>query len=222
MLCALLTGLAVIAAYPVVEMGVIDDWSYTRTALDLVRTGHVVYNGWATAMLGWQIVWAALFIKLIGYSMLVVRMSTLPLAMGCAVLMFSVSARCGLNWRNAFLATCTVVLSPAFVPIAASYMTDVPGLFSILLCLYLCLRALGTKTEGSAIAWLAAATGRRCRGRHLPSNCVARALGDGSLRGVAAEKKAGTQTGGSNALDLRLSRRACLLVLVCSSALFAA
>ncbi len=158
LLSALLIALGVLAAYPVAEMGVIDDWSYTRTALDLVRTGHVIYNGWATAMLGWQILWGALFIKLFGYSMLAVRMSTLPLAMACAFLMFSLSVRCGLNWGNALLATCTVVLSPVFVPLAASYMTDVPGLLSILFCLYCCVRALDAETSTSAISCLAVAT----------------------------------------------------------------
>ncbi len=158
LVCALLAALSVLAAYPVVEMGVLDDWSYTRTALDLVRTGHIIYNGWATAMLGWQILWGALFIKLFGYSMLVVRLSTLPLAMGCALLMFWLCTRFGLNRINAFLATCTVVLSPVFVPLAASYMTDVPGFFSILVCLSFCVKALEARNGSDAISWLALAT----------------------------------------------------------------
>ena len=40
-------------------MGLIDDFSYVRTAFLFARTGHYVYNGWTTAMLGAQIVWAA-------------------------------------------------------------------------------------------------------------------------------------------------------------------
>ena len=156
--CALLVALSILATYPVVEMGVNDDWSYTKTALTLVRTGHIVYNGWATAMLGWQIFWGALFIQLFGYSVLVVRLSTLPIAMGCAFLLFWLCNRFGLNARSAFLATCTVVLSPLFVPMAASYMTDVPGFFVILFCLVLCVKALDSETASGSILWLAAAS----------------------------------------------------------------
>ena len=37
----------------------LDDLSYLRTAFLFAQTGHFVYNGWTTAMLGAQIVWAA-------------------------------------------------------------------------------------------------------------------------------------------------------------------
>src|SRR5579875_1597907 len=72
---------------PWLQMGTIgDDVSYTRTAQLLAATGHVVYNGWATAMLGWQLYWGALFIKLFGFSFNVTRMSMLPIAMATAAL----------------------------------------------------------------------------------------------------------------------------------------
>jgi hypothetical protein len=38
-------------------MGFADDFSYIKTALVYAQTGHFVYNGWATAMFGWQIPW---------------------------------------------------------------------------------------------------------------------------------------------------------------------
>ena len=47
--CALLTN-------PVANMPFSDEFSYDKTALEFARTGHIVYNGWATAMLGWLIV----------------------------------------------------------------------------------------------------------------------------------------------------------------------
>jgi hypothetical protein len=60
----------VLVARPFVSMGVIDDWSYIWTARVLANTGHLTYNGWATAMLGWQVYLGALFIKLFGFSYL--------------------------------------------------------------------------------------------------------------------------------------------------------
>jgi len=51
-----------------------------------------------------------------------------------------------------------VVLSPVFIPLCATYMTDVPGFFAILLCLYCCVRALHAKFDSRVISWLAVAT----------------------------------------------------------------
>ena len=72
----MLVLIAILSCHPFVEMGLIDDFSYVRTALLFARTGHFVYNGWTTAMLGAQIVWAAPFIKLLGYSFFATRVST--------------------------------------------------------------------------------------------------------------------------------------------------
>ena len=41
-----------------------------------------------------------------------------------------------------------------FLPLAASFMTDVPSLFVVLVCLYCCQRAVGAHTSKACIAWL--------------------------------------------------------------------
>lgn len=156
--CAFITALAILATHPVLEMGTSDDWSYARTALDMLRTGHIVYNGWATAMLGWQIFWGAFIIKLFGFSFLALRLSTLPFAMGAAYLLHQICIRLGLNPRNAVLATLTVILSPLFLPLAASFMTDVPAFFWLLFGLYACLRAMQSGSSRECILWLALAS----------------------------------------------------------------
>lgn len=153
-LCSLLVFVCVFATYPVAEMGLMDDWSYIHTALVFAQTGHVVYNGWATAMLGWTIPWGALFIRLFGFSFTTVRLSTLPLALGSAFLFHASLRRFGVNPRNAVIGTLTLGLSPLFVPLAASYMTDVAGLLCILLCLYLCQRATSAHTDLGSALWL--------------------------------------------------------------------
>lgn len=147
--CVLLAVGAALATVPVLEMGVGDDWSYTRTALDFASTGRLVYNGWATAMLGVQVVWAALFIKLFGFSFTLVRLTTLPFTAGCALLLFALHRRAGLSASLAAFGTLTIVLSPVFVPLAASFMTDVPGLFFFLGAMYGLVRA----AEEAGPAW---------------------------------------------------------------------
>src|ERR1700723_2308213 len=156
-ICASVTAASVLASWPFAEMGFVDDWSYVKTAFVFARTGHIVYNGWATAMLGWAIPWAALFIKLFGFTFTAVRLSTLPLAMLSVYLLHASLVRFGITARNAIVGALTLGLSPLFLPLAASYMTDIACLFCILLCLYLCQRALTAHSDRATILWLACA-----------------------------------------------------------------
>lgn len=158
LLCACLVVFATLATLPFLEMGVNDDWSYSLTARDLAATGRLVYNGWATVLLGIQAYWAALWITLFGFSFTVVRLSTLPLAAGCAVLIYALCRQAALGPSLSVFGTLAVVLSPVFLPLAASFMTDVPGLFFLLLCLYGCARVLGENpSERGRLGWLALA-----------------------------------------------------------------
>ena len=156
-ICACAPAAALLVSWPVAEMGFVDDWSYVKTAFVFVRTGHIVYNGWATAMLGWTIPWAALFIKLFGFSFTAVRLSTIPLAMASVYLLHASLVRFGIAARNAMVGALTLGLSPLFLPLAASYMTDVGGLFCILLCQYLCQRAVAARSDRTTILWLSCA-----------------------------------------------------------------
>jgi hypothetical protein len=135
-------------------MGVNDDWSYIYTAKVFAQTGHFVYNGGATAMLGWQILWGALFIKLFGFSFTVARASMLVVAMATAALLQRTMVRCGLKEGDATVGTLAVVLSPLFLPLACSFMSDVGGVFCIVLCLYCCLRAIQAETDRAAMGWI--------------------------------------------------------------------
>ncbi len=152
--CGATAALGVLASYPALESGIGDEFSYAKTSLDLAKTGHLVYNGWATALLGWQAYWGALIIKLFGFSFLALRLSTLPFAMGSAVVLFSICQRVGLNKSNSVVCALTVVLSPVYILLAASFMTDVPAQFWMLVCLYSCIRAVTAEGVKGAVAWL--------------------------------------------------------------------
>jgi hypothetical protein len=164
LICACIVAACVLLTYPVAEMGFQDDWSYIRTALEFARTGHFVYNGWATAMLGWIIPWSALFIKAFGFSFTIVRLSMLPVTMACIYLFHANLVRFGIRSRNAVLGALTLGLSPIFLPMTASYMTDVAGLFVIVLCLYLCQRAVAAHSDRAAVLWLCCAAASNVAG----------------------------------------------------------
>lgn len=158
LLCALAVVCAVLVADPTANMPFSDGFSYDKTALDFARTGHLIYNGWATAMLGWLVPWGALFIKTFGFSFTAMRLSMLPIDVMTVYLFHQILRRFGLNSQNAVFGTIALSLSPLFLPCAASFMTDIPGLLVIFLCMYMCLRAVQTTSPRASLLWLCSAT----------------------------------------------------------------
>jgi hypothetical protein len=152
--CALAVLLCELISRPYVNMGICDDWPYILMARTLATTGHIVYNGWAAPMLGWQLYLGAVFIKLFGFSFTAVRMSTLLVAMAMAFVLQRILVRANISERNATLGTLAFVVSPLYLMLSVTYMTDIFGLFAIVTCLYGCLRALQSRTDRSSIAWL--------------------------------------------------------------------
>ncbi|MGA9672693.1 MAG: hypothetical protein WBQ94_25980 [Terracidiphilus sp.] len=155
LLCSLILLICALATSPVVEIGMNDDWSSFKSAQVLAQTGHVVYNGYASPILGWLLFLGAFFIKLFGPSFTAARASVLLVAMVTAFITQRILVRTGINSRNATIGTIAMVLSPIFLPLALSFMSDVGALFSVVLCLYACLRALQTRSDHAVVAWLA-------------------------------------------------------------------
>ncbi|HKO13800.1 MAG TPA: glycosyltransferase family 39 protein, partial [Acidobacteriaceae bacterium] len=164
LLCALLVAACLWVAWPVSNMGFLDDWSYAHIAKVFAANGHLIYDRWSTPMLGWQIVWGALFIKLFGFSFAILRVSMLPIAMATVFLFHQVLLRFGVTARNAVIGTLTLGLSPVFMPLADSFMTDIPGLLVILICIYFCQRAMESTRTRAAILWLVLAAGSNVLG----------------------------------------------------------
>lgn len=154
LLCALMLVALVLLAKPYAEMGTNDDWAYAWMARNLAATGHIHYNGWASPILGWQLYWGELFIRMAGFSFTTLRFSILVVAVLVVFLMHRLFARCGLSPRNTTLATLAICLSPVFFPLAFSFMTDMGGLFALVLCFYCCVRAVQSPTVGGAACWL--------------------------------------------------------------------
>jgi hypothetical protein len=158
LLCVLVVTACALLTNPVANMPYSDEFSYDKTALEFARTGHILYNGWATAMLGWLIPWGALFIKIFGFSFTGMRLSMLPIDAVTVYLLHQILRRFGINSNNAIFGTVAFALSPIFMPSAVSFMTDVPGMLIIFVCLYMCQEAVKTASDRAALIWLASAT----------------------------------------------------------------
>ena len=154
LLCALAVLACALISRPYASMGVADDGPYILMARHLARTGHIVYNGWAAPMLGWQLCLGAAFIKLFGASFTAVRMSTSMVAVLAAFVLQRTLVLAGVNERSATLGTLALVLSPLYLMLSVTYMSDIFGLFAVVTCLYGCLRALQALSDRAAIFWL--------------------------------------------------------------------
>ncbi len=135
-------------------MGIADDWSYVRTVHILAQTGHIKYNWCATPIVGWQLYLAALLVRLFGFSFTSVRVSTLLVGTLTAFLMQRTFVRAGISERNACFGTLVVVLSPLYMLLSVTFMTDLGGLLAIVACVYGCLRSLQAATSGAAAGWI--------------------------------------------------------------------
>src|SRR6266566_2144883 len=80
--CVGVVAAAILMIWPVAEMPYGDDTAYTYVALNVARSGHLIYNGWESALLVLHAYWGALFIRLFGFSFTWVRFSSLPFALG--------------------------------------------------------------------------------------------------------------------------------------------
>lgn len=152
--CALMLLLCVLISRPYAEIGIVDDWSYVRTTQIFAKTGHLVYNGWAAPLLGWQAVLGAIFARLFGPSFTSIRMSMLVVAAGTALVLHRVFVRFGATEYNATVGTIALLISPLGLPLAATFHTDMPAAACILTCLYGCARALRAKTINGQLGWL--------------------------------------------------------------------
>lgn len=156
-LCTLVLPFGALLIRPWVELGVVDDWSYIRTSQVLANSGHITYNGWATAMLGWQLYVGALIIKLFGFSFTAPRVGTLLVATGAGALMQRLYVRLGLSEWNSAAVTLIFLCSPPFLATTFSFMSDAYGMLVLLGCCYCSVRALQAERASAATAWVCAA-----------------------------------------------------------------
>jgi hypothetical protein len=153
-LCALGPAFCYLLIRPYAEIGIVDDGAFIKMVQVLAQSGHIVYNGAEGPILGWQLYLGALFVKLFGFSFSAVRLSILPLGMATGFLLQRIFVRAGINQWNAALASLVFIMSPLCLPLIFIFMSDVPGVLCLVVCLYLCLRAVQSGRSHTTATWL--------------------------------------------------------------------
>lgn len=133
--------LLAVAINPVREFPVEDDWDYSKTVLNVLQTGtfHRLQVTQATVL--FPAMWGTLFSKILGYSFATLRLSTLVLAIGSLLFFYASLGELGFDSPRQVSGTLALMVAPAFVYLAFSFMTDIFLLFGILGALYFYVRA---------------------------------------------------------------------------------
>jgi len=132
-----------------------DDWAFARGAIGFAHGEGVRYYGWASMPQLGQWLWSWPFVKLLGPSFTVLRLSTMLLSLvGIAAFYDLMCHEVGAPpWQAAFVSA-TLAFNPIWFALCGTYMTDVPALSLSLLALAAYSRAL----RGGRAGWLIAAT----------------------------------------------------------------
>lgn len=157
-LAALVTAGCFILSSPFADLGFNDDWCYSYSALLYAKIDRTAYTGWGGVLLLFQVPYGGLLIRIFGFSFDLLRWATLPFSMGSAMLLYLLGRSVRLEPRFALFGTLTVITSPLFTPLSASFMTDIYGLFFMLACLYCGVRAVLSRRDYISALWLSVAT----------------------------------------------------------------
>lgn len=155
LVCLAVFAAEVLLAWPFADLAFGDDVAYSHVAYLLSRTGHLIFNGWEAAMMLPQAYWGALFIRMFGFSFVCMRISTVPFALGTVALCYKLVRRTGLRPRSAVFVTLLFSLCPVYLPLAVSFMTDVPAIFFMFVSLYSFALAEESAGEPRGYGWLA-------------------------------------------------------------------
>lgn len=134
-----------------------DDWAYAWSARHLLHTGHMRILDWAAPSLVAHVAWGAALLRLFGDSLVVLRVGTLGWAALGIALVYALARQAGHPPRIAVVPALATALSPWYLNLSFTYMTDVPWIALVLASMWTFERAL-RRADGSG-AWLLATSG---------------------------------------------------------------
>jgi hypothetical protein len=125
-----------------------DDWAYAYSARHLLETGELRILDWVAPSLATHALWGALALKLLGDSYVSLRCGTLAFALCALVSLYALARRGAMTPSSALFVALGLGLSPWFVNLAFTYMTDVPWLAMMLAALLAFSHAVRPRAAG--------------------------------------------------------------------------
>lgn len=132
----------VIAINPVHNFPVEDDWDYSRMVKIFLDTGQIQRSDYAQATLIFPALYGSLVAKIFGFSFTTLRFSTLLLAFIALSAFYALLGELKFDVKRRVLGTLTLLVSPIFIYLSFSFMTDVPALCWLIVSILFYVRAL--------------------------------------------------------------------------------
>ncbi|MEY3361132.1 MAG: hypothetical protein RL531_851 [Actinomycetota bacterium] len=104
-----------------------DDWSYLVTLFRWVDTGRLEFNNWVSMSLLGQLVLAAPIAVSRGHAIALVQAQTAVIGLVGLGALALLGRRLGLSWGAVTLAGVTIAISPLWLILSTTFMTDVPA-----------------------------------------------------------------------------------------------
>ncbi len=114
-----------------------DDWAYTRSAFKFGSGAGMQVDEWSAPSLVGQAVYGGALVRLFGASFTVLRLSTIALSCGVALLLWFTLAALQVRRAVSWAAVLSWIFNPVQFCLAFTFMTEVPFLFFVGLACYL-------------------------------------------------------------------------------------
>ncbi len=101
-----------------------DDWSYIKAAETFHHTGEMEFTPWTAMSLVAQIWWGTCFTKIFGYSIEVLRLSTLVISLLGLIFIYLLLLELKHNWQTSFLIVLLLLFNPFSFPLNFTFFTD--------------------------------------------------------------------------------------------------
>lgn len=119
-----------------------DSWAYARMVQHLLATGRYQLDAWSAANMPTQIYWAAGLSRIFGYSLSLLRCSTLILLVVGLFSFYALLREFRFTQKSASIFTVALLASPLILMLSFTFMSDVQFLSWLLLALWLYIRGL--------------------------------------------------------------------------------
>ena len=129
--------------FPVGEFPLNDGCTYARSVLILVQEGRLYTEDWQATVVT-NIIWGALFVKIMGWSFFALRLSTIVMAAGGILFMYALALRLSSHRLSALCAAFTLMFNPYFFHLGNVFMTDAAFTTLMLACCYFAIRYIET------------------------------------------------------------------------------
>jgi len=101
-----------------------DDWSYIKIAETFHHTGKMQFTPWTAMSLVFQVWWGTCFTKLFGYSIEILRLSTLVISLLGLIFIYLLLQELKHHWQTSLFVVCLILFNPFSFPLNFTFFTD--------------------------------------------------------------------------------------------------